>query len=245
MIPTLHRIEEPGTILLRMAGDEDPPPGSDLARLRRAQRSVRLGGEDFGRILALSDGIFAFAMTLLALSLTVPIVHGSSPGAESGNLLNRLLSEGNVFFGYAFAFVMIAVWWMVHNRTFQYLVRYDSTLVWLNMIVLVQIAIMPFVLSVYNTYDNLQVGVDLFAVIQITLGLTSVVLWEYARSHRLMRSDVPDDLARYFTARGAFTTVIFGVSIAVSFVSVTGAQLCWIAILVAQRFADRATEQKA
>ncbi len=75
-----------------MAGDEEgptPPTGSPTPH--HGARGV--SGDDLGRILALSDGVFAFAMTLLALSLVVPTVGGSTVHSQSGNLLNALQSD--------------------------------------------------------------------------------------------------------------------------------------------------------
>ena len=215
----------------------DPPPGT--AEKHRLTRGI--SGEDLGRILALSDGVFAFAMTLLALSLVVPVVHGSTPGAESGNLLNKLLSDGNAFFGYAFAFVMIGIWWIAHNRTFQYIARYDSVLVWINMAVLLQIAVMPFVLTVYSDYTNppLQVAVDLFAFIQVGLGITTTALWDYARHAKLIKPSVPPEVALFFSRRGWLTSAVFLASIGISFVSLTGAEISWVATFVVQRYIDR------
>ncbi|MGA8542896.1 MAG: TMEM175 family protein [Thermoplasmata archaeon] len=221
-----------------MAGDEEIPETTPAGgRPRPIYRGIE--GEDFGRILALSDGIFAFAMTLLALSLTVPVVHGSTPAAQSGNLLNRLLADGPLFFGYAFAFVMIAVWWIIHNRTFQYIARYDSAVVWINMVLLIQIAFMPFVLSLFNDYSTTQVAVDLFAVIQITLGVTNLALWEYCRNHHLLKPNIPAGIARYYTYRGLLASGIFAVSIGVSFISVSFAEYVWIGTFIVQRFALR------
>ncbi|MGA8302089.1 MAG: TMEM175 family protein [Thermoplasmata archaeon] len=221
-----------------MAGDEELP-AAPLAH-RQAHRGVRgVSGDDLDRILALSDGVFAFAMTLLALSLVVPVVGGSTNHQVSGNLLNALGQDWNRFLGYTFAFVMIAVWWVAHNRTFQYIAHYDATLVWVNMAILLQIAIMPFVLSVYGNYSDTQTAVDLFAGIQVTLGISVTGLWDYARRARLIKTGVPIELTRYFSRRGWFTSAIFLTSIGISFVSITGAELSWIAVFVVTRFLDR------
>jgi uncharacterized membrane protein len=221
-----------------MAGDEELP-AAPLAP-RPSHGGVRgVAGDDLGRILALSDGVFAFAMTLLALSLVVPVVGGSTNQQVSGNLLHALGQDWNRFLGYAFAFVMIGIWWTVHNRTFQYLARYNATLIWVNMAILLQIAIMPFILSVYGNYSDTQTAVDLFAGIQVTLGISMTGLWDYARRARLLNPGVPTEVARYFSRRGWFSSAIFLASIGISFVSITGAELSWIAVFVATRFLDR------
>jgi uncharacterized membrane protein len=220
-----------------MAGDDEQFPSRSSAGRFHPPRGI--AGEDLGRILSLSDGVFAFAMTLLALSLVVPVVHGSSSSAESGNLLNRLGGELPVFFGYVFAFVMIAIWWIVHNRTFQYIARYDSALVWINMAILLQVAVMPFVMTLYNDYSNTQLAIDLFAFIQVGLGISTVGLWDYARRAKLIKPNVPPEVALFFSRRGWITSAIFLASIGVSFINLTAAQLTWVATFVVQRLLDR------
>jgi uncharacterized membrane protein len=214
---------------------ESPSSGSFLGRrrLRRTRPEItQLSGEDLGRIVSLSDGVFAFAMTLLVLSLIVP-TFSSSPTERQ--LVGALTGDWPKFLGFVFAFVMIAIWWVVHNRTYQYIARFDSGLVWLNMILLMQIAVMPFVLSFYISYTSYQVAIDLFAAIQITLGMTTTLTWEYAQRRHLSKPNTPPAAARYFTRRGYYTAAVFAVSIGVSFVNLDAAQICWIGIFFVQR----------
>ncbi len=204
---------------------------------RRSPGLTSISGEDLSRIVALSDGVFAFAMTLLVLSLTVPSFPGLAMGAHpsEGMLAHRLLDDWPVFLGYAFAFVMISIWWIVHNRTYQYIAKFDQGLVWLNLVLLLQIALMPFVLSVYTTYSSYQVAIDLFAAIQVTLGLTTTGIWVYAQRNGLTKPGVPPAAARYFTRRGYYSAVMFAISIAISFVSVEAAEISWAGVFFLQR----------
>jgi uncharacterized membrane protein len=219
---------------------EDPAAAPSFRGRRVHRVDTRIVGEELDRIISLSDGVFAFALTLLVLSLTVPI---SKTGTfTNGGLGAALNHDYGAFIAYAFAFVMIAIWWVVHNRTFYYIARYDSTLVWLNMAMLAQIAVMPFVLGVYSSYgfgnstqQPLQYAVDLFAAIQITLGVTTTALWEYARHAKLVKPNVSRDVSDYFTRRGLLTALVFAISIGVSFVSVEFAQVTWVGIFFVQR----------
>ena len=220
-----------------MAGDED----HSLASFRARHPQLGIAGENLDRILALSDGVFAFALTLLVLSLVVPS-YPSGVTPTNAQLAGALGADWHRFLGYGFAFVMIAIWWVVHNRTFQYIARYDSTLVWINMILLIQIAVMPFVLSVYGTFSYLRIAVDLFAAIQVTLGLTAALLWDYARRANLLKSNVPAAVAKYFTRRGYVISAVFAGSIGVSFVNVDWAQYSWVLAFIAQRFLSASSD---
>ena len=199
-------------------------------------------GEDIGRIISLSDGVFAFALTLLVLGLAVPVfaTNGLSHGQVSGVLAHRLQADWPKFVGYVFAFVMISIWWMVHHRTFRYIQRYDFVLMWLNMMVLLEVAVMPFVLQVYTSYTDAQAAVVLFAFMQMATGLTINALWRYAaRGHRLIDPRLPAEEIRYFANRGVLPAVAFGASILVSFASVPWAEVVWVVPIVLNRWSHR------
>jgi uncharacterized membrane protein len=219
-------------------GAKAPPP-FDPAIFRGREPP----GTDLSRIIALSDGVFAFALTLLALSLAVPSlgsIGGLSNQQVSGRLAAALQGDYTAFYGYVFAFVMIAIWWVNHHRIFRYIERYDTTLIWLNLLLLMQIAVMPFVLNVFTTYGDTQTAVGLFSAVQASCGLTLGAIWYWAsQGHRLTDPKLDPRIIHYFRVRGAITPVFFLISIGVTYVSVTGAELIWIGALVSQRLSGR------
>jgi uncharacterized membrane protein len=200
-------------------------------------------GEDLGRIISLSDGVFAFALTLLVISLTVPTIPSTahlSAAQISGRLGAALQSDYPAFVGYAFAFFLIANWWLVHHRMFASVRRYDMTLVWVNIVILLEVAAMPFVLSVYSAYSDTQVAVALFAGEQGLTGATFAILWWYAtENHRLVDPALDRRHIRYTRLRGVLAPAVFGLSIAVSFVNVTLAEFVWIGVFIGPRVLER------
>ncbi|MGA7861960.1 MAG: TMEM175 family protein [Thermoplasmata archaeon] len=190
-----------------------------------------------GRIVSLTDGVFAFALTLLVLSLVLPTVVALPAATESSRLGNALWQARGAFLGYVFVFVMISIWWVGHHRLFRYIVRYDDILVGFNLALLLEIAVMPFVLKVFVSYSSTQVAVDLFALIQIATGATLSLIWWYATwGHRLISPRLTDAAIRYVQIRLLLTPIVFAVSIGVAFVSVFAAEVIWIGVFVAQRF---------
>ena len=223
-----------------MLDDERPPPAAPSGGPVFPGREPP--GTDLSRIIALSDGVFAFALTLLALSLAVPVLNlpGNASNSEvSGRLAHVLQGDWHVFVGYVFAFVMIAVWWTNHHRTFRFIERYDARLIWLNLILLMQIAVMPFVLSVYTSYDSTQTAVGLFAAIQATCGFTLGAIWWYATRTRLTDPKLDPRVVGYYRARGAIIPLVFLASIGVSFVSLTATEVIWVGAIFATRFSGR------
>lgn len=212
---------------------------------REKRAAVRPGrevpGEDLGRIISLTDGVFAFALTLLVLGLTVPsIASGLSPAQTSSQLGAALQSDWPKFLGYVFAFVMIAVWWTYHHRIFRYIQRYDVVLMGANMALLLEIAVMPFVLEVFTSYSDTRVAVELFAIVQALTGVTMNFIWRYSSSgHRLIDPTLKPVEIQYFANRGLITPIVFAASIPISFVNVSGAEYFWVLSIVALRFSSK------
>ena len=200
-------------------------------------RGREVPGEDLGRIISLSDGVFAFALTLLVLGLTVPSVTGATDAQTSSHLWGAIQGDWQKFLGYAFAFVMIGIWWMNHHRTFRYIERYDFVLMWLNMAVLLEVAVMPFVLQVYTAYSPTQTAVVLFAFMQTLTGVTLNVLWRYASNgHRLIDPKLTAEEIRTAANRGLLPALAFAASIGISFVSVPAAEYFWFVPILLVRF---------
>jgi len=190
-----------------------------------------------GRIIALTDGVFAFSLTLLVLTLAVPVLNQNLPAGQlSGQLGAALWKDYGAFLGYVFVFVMIAIWWISHHRLFRYIVRYDDVLVTMNLALLLEIAVMPFVLKVYVSFSDTEIAVILFALIEVATGLTLGLIWWYAtHGRRLVARDLPESLVRYFRYRVLLVPVVFAISIGAALVNVTAAEICWLGVFVAVR----------
>jgi uncharacterized membrane protein len=79
--------------------------------------------EGIGRILSLSDGVFAIAITLLILDIAVPATTGDA------GLPKALLDLWPRYLAYALSFVVIARFWVTHHLAFRLIGRYDAALV--------------------------------------------------------------------------------------------------------------------
>ena len=70
------------------------------------------------RLEALTDGIFAIAMTLLVLTLNIGKI---TEGLTSASLHKLLLEQIPKFYNYALSFVLLAIFWMVHHQQFHFI----------------------------------------------------------------------------------------------------------------------------
>lgn len=192
-------------------------------------------GGDMARILALSDGVFAFAMTLLVLGLVLPI------GTHGGGVPAYFQTAGfqSALFAYILTFFVIGLWWQAHHLIFGYITQYDRVLVRANSVFLLTIAILPFATIVLSAAGQNPVGVGFFAVNQIAAGLSLAGVWWYSSgSGRLVHERVPVEWRDYLSRITLVTPVVFALSIPVaiwipsSVFGVTAGEYVWLGAFV-------------
>jgi len=194
--------------------------------MTEADESPRRSERGLDRLLALSDGIFAFAVTLLVLDLVVPVL---SPGATSADLWQALSKEYGSFFSYLLSFLITGLWWMAHNRNFVYIKRSDYNLGWLNLLFLLWIAVLPFFTKLLNSYGNLQVAVVLYAADQAAAGIFMTLSWWYAsRNHRLVDKGLKRSVIRSRLLNNVVAPIFFFVSMGLSFIGPAVATFFWL-----------------
>jgi uncharacterized membrane protein len=191
--------------------------------------SSERSGYGLDRVLAISDGVFAFAVTLLVLDLFVPVL---SPGASSADLLAALSKEYVSFMNYLLSFFIAGVWWNAHHRNFGLIRHSNSTLRWLNLLFLLWIALLPFFTKILDQYNTLQIAVVLYATDQATAGLTMTLAWWYAsRNHRFVDRNLKDSTIGFALLRNATAPIFFIISMGISFIGPTIATYSWFGMI--------------
>src|SRR5579859_1301941 len=94
-----------------------------------------------GRMEALTDGIFAIAMTLLVLELKVPDLPKSVAASQ---LLESIGHEAPAFFSFFVSFLYCGLLWVMHHLAMHFVRHLQIALVWLNLLFLMSISVMPF-----------------------------------------------------------------------------------------------------
>jgi uncharacterized membrane protein len=186
-------------------------------------------GRDRDRIVNLSDGIFAIAITLLVLDIKVPNIPEDLVTRE---LPAAMVSLWPNYLGYFLSFVSIAVFWTIHHSIFRPIRAYDRNLLYLNFLFLMLVAFVPFPTALLGEYGNHQLPVAIYAA-TLAVGrlLLTAIHWYSTRNERLL--DEPQDPAtiRFFLIRGLTIPAIFLLSIAISFFSVRAAIWTWFAMI--------------
>jgi uncharacterized membrane protein len=103
-----------------------------------------------GRLEAFSDGVFAIAMTLLALELKVP--HPAE--RTSAALASALAHEWPSYFAFITSFFTVLIMWVHHHVIFRLVHRTDATLLFANGFLLLLVTVVPFRKAVLDESAN-------------------------------------------------------------------------------------------
>ncbi|MGA2784362.1 MAG: TMEM175 family protein [Candidatus Bathyarchaeia archaeon] len=141
----------------------------------------RVAGLGKGRIESLTDGIFATAMTVLVISLSVPVI--STPQIST-ELIVDLKSLFPTVLGYVISFVVLAAYWVRHHNMFHYIARVDGGLLWLNILFLLTVGFIPFSTALIGRYPLARLPVIIYGSNLIATGLSLHVLWVYSTNRK-------------------------------------------------------------
>lgn len=192
---------------------------------------------DFARVLALSDGVFAFALTLLAVNLTLPSLEAQKAANE---LPAALWNMRGVFALYGLAFLIVYSKWNAHRRLVRILRRYDRPLLTLNMLFLFFVAAIPLPAWLIGTWGSQPAAVIFFAGYMASTTLVQLVMWLYAtRGHRLIAPEVPDEWLRLNTIGTSIIVLIFAGSIPLALWNTSVAEYSWLLLLLVSLLAPR------
>ena len=147
---------------------------------------------------AFSDGVFAIAITLLVLEISVPA------GSE-GDLIGALVDQWPSYLAYFVSFSTIGAVWMAHTVITEYLDHSDSVLLRLNLMLLLVVSFLPFptrLLAEYAaTSEPERIAATIYGV-NLLMSLTMLSLvWRYAAREQLVRPDLADEEVKTLTKR--------------------------------------------
>lgn len=166
----------------------------------------RIAGQSLERIAALSDGVFAVAMTLLVLDLHAPAaeaVHSEAGLAEKLlPLLPRLLA-------YLMSFLTLGIFWVGQQTQLNHIERADRNLAWVHLGFLFGVTLLPFSTSLLAEFIEYRVALLLYWANVLAGGLALAGSWSYARRLGLVKPDAPPDVDRLMLGRIAVAQALY------------------------------------
>lgn len=196
-------------------------------------------GEDdleFGRVAAFADGVFAIAMTLLTVGITVPVLKNAGSVSELVQALDDLQPEVLSFF---LSFMVIGYYWLAHHQFVSQLTSMDAGLVALHLPYLAFIALLPFPTAVLGRYEGNPVALATYAAVVATISAAEWVMFRHARRRGHLRKPMPAPVYRWATVTSLTPSLLFVVSIPLAFWTPTAAYATWLANVPAQTVINR------
>ena len=173
------------------------------------------------RLEAFSDGVFAVAITILALDLKVP---ATSDLAHHHGLWSAVRYDWPTFAAYLTSFFVIGIIWISHNGVFRHIAVIDRGLLFFNLVLLLFVVAIPFTTSLVAAYLNERhaghVAVALYSAVMFGHAAAWTGLWWWASRHpALLAAHVDPSLARAALPRFALGTPVYLLAIGLSFVN--------------------------
>jgi uncharacterized membrane protein len=155
---------------------------------------------DRSRLEAFSDGVFAVAITLLALDLTVE-------GPGHGRLIDQLYDKWPAFLAYLISFFMIGIVWVNHHALVRSIIKVDRLLLFLNLVLLLFVVLIPFATATeadyfpHNTNDG-QLAMVLYAGVFLGMSIGFAGIFEWTLHGDRVYQPLPWE--RHWAARARF-----------------------------------------
>lgn len=191
-------------------------------------------GVSVNRIEALTDGIFAIAMTLLVLSVDLP-----QKGKELTDIgLHRVLAgQYKEFFNYALSFFLLANFWVIHHKQFNFIRHTDNKHLWINILTLFFISLVPFSTSLVGDFSQDAIAELFFAANIFCIAILLRWNWTYAvDKHRLVDPNLNSEYIIIVRRRSMVLPIVAFLAMVVSLLHPSSASYTFLLIPCLMKF---------
>ena len=153
----------------------------------------QISNQNRERLAALSDGVFAVAMTLLVLDLHVP---ASEAIHSEHDLWHALIALSPRLLMYGMSFLTLGIFWNGQQTQLNYLERVDRDLSWIHLLFLVLITLLPFSTQLLAEFIRYRTALLVYWLNILLPGVTLYLSWRYSDSKSLIRDDTPSEIRK-------------------------------------------------
>jgi uncharacterized membrane protein len=173
---------------------------------------------DRSRLEAFSDGVFAVAITLLALDLTVAGPEGHE------RLATQLGHKGPAFLAYLISFFMIGIVWVNHHSLVRSIIKVDRKLLFLNLVLLLFVVLIPFATATEADYfphndGSARLAMALYAGVFLGMSIGFASMLEWTLHGQRVYQPVPPERRWMARVRFAGGSLAYVIAIAVAYFS--------------------------
>jgi uncharacterized membrane protein len=188
----------------------------------------QVAGQSLERLAALSDGIFAVAMTLLVLDLHVPVldtIHAAQPLWASGALRSEqalwsaLAHLAPSLLTYLMSFLTLGMFWVGHQTQLNHFARSNRSLTWIHLTFLLAVTLMPFTTGLLAAFITYRTALIVYWLNLLFLGAVLFWSWRYAVRAGLLREEATASVGHATERRIVVAQVLYALAVLLCVVS--------------------------
>ncbi len=180
---------------------------------------------EFSRFANLSDAVFAIAMTLLVLNLSVP-------EAADGDVAGALLDQLPQLMAFVLSFALVANLWLHHHRFVEMLGSFETGLVVINLALMGAVALVPYPTSLIGSMPNEMETVFLFISLFIFISLLFLLFTLRAESTKSWRVPVSRPHFLFMVTSWVMSITVLLLAMAVAYFMPIGALAIMAAVML-------------
>ncbi len=174
----------------------------------------RIAGQSVERLAALSDGVFAVAMTLLVLDLRAPAIEAIR---SERDLWHSLVALSPRLLMYVMSFLTLGIFWVGQQTQLNNLARSDRSLSWIHLAFLFSVSMTPFSTTLLAEFVAFRTALVVYWSNILASGVALYFAWVCASRGGLLRDDVTPHFASAIKRRIVIAQALyaFGASLCV------------------------------
>jgi len=164
------------------------------------------------RVESFSDGVFAFAITLLVLGVQVPAIKSGADKELRAALIHSIAQ----LLPYVTSFATIGIIWLNHHSMFHSVQKVEHTTLTLNLFLLLVVSFIPYPTAVLSRYGALPSSAFLYGGVLSLLGLSYSLLWMHIVRRNLSTVCADRNVTRRNIRRNLLGTLVYPAATIVS-----------------------------
>lgn len=177
----------------------------------------QIAGQNLKRLEALSDGLFAIAMTLLMLDLRIPV---STVIHTEQDLWQALVALAPRFITYLMSFLTLGIFWVGQQTAINHHARGDRHLTWIHLAFLSAVSLVPFTTALLAEHITLRLALLVYWGNLVLLGMLLLFGWVYASRHGLLNETTTTEIHKAMKRRIIGGQLLYAIGASLCFINV-------------------------
>lgn len=157
-----------------------------------------IAGNSVERLAALSDGVFAVALTLLVLDIKAPPAETIHSEKELYRALIALAPRMGMW---AMSFLTLGIFWVGQQTQLNHLSRSNRSLTWNHLVFLFFVSTMPFSTMLLAQFITYRAALVVYWLNILALGIALYSSWKCAAGYGLVKPDLPPEFSKAIERR--------------------------------------------